>query len=200
MKAVSTYLGKHLTELDIQADIIIDVDSEAVYGKCECEDSDKCTCPLFTTPVRTVFTQGNGLQHSENLTMIKQRKGEAEMSEADWLKDVQLQLHDRECVINYVTSADIDTISIQIFAVSLYWPRNPDGTFKFPVYVWLQKQKPEIYNITGILTTLEREFPNKYIGAILAIVLSMGGNDYLPNFHGISHEKLLNNVFQNLVL
>lgn len=58
MKAVSTYLGKHLTELDIQADIIIDVDSEAVYGQYEFEDSDKCTCPLFTTPVRTVFTQG----------------------------------------------------------------------------------------------------------------------------------------------
>ncbi|CAC5360069.1 unnamed protein product [Mytilus coruscus] len=83
-KAVSNYLGKHLTELDIQADIIIDVD------------------------------------------------------------------------------------------ISLYWPRNPDSTFKFPVYVWLQKQKPEIYNITGILTILERAFPNKYIGAMLAIVLSMG--------------------------
>lgn len=94
------------------------------------------------------------------------------MSEADWLNDVQLQLHDGECVINYVTSADIDTISIQIFAVSLYWPRNPDGTFKFPVYVWLQKQKLEIYNITGILTILERTY-----------------------IHGISHEKLLNNVF-----
>ncbi|CAC5360093.1 unnamed protein product [Mytilus coruscus] len=97
-KAVSNYLGKHLTELDIQADIIIDVDSEAVYGQCQCEDLDKCTCPLFTTPVRAVFTQGNGFQHSENLTMIKQRKGEAEMSQADWLKDVQLQLHDGECV------------------------------------------------------------------------------------------------------
>ncbi|CAC5360077.1 unnamed protein product [Mytilus coruscus] len=75
---------KYVTgELDIQADIIIDVDREAVYGQCECEDSDKCTYPLFTTPVRAVFTQGNGLQHSENLTMIKQRKGEAELSQAD---------------------------------------------------------------------------------------------------------------------
>ncbi|CAG2195855.1 unnamed protein product [Mytilus edulis] len=64
MKAVSTYLGKHLAELDIQADIIIDVDSEAVYGQCECEDSDKCTCPLFTTPVRTVFTQEPGIVSS----------------------------------------------------------------------------------------------------------------------------------------
>ncbi|CAC5393344.1 unnamed protein product [Mytilus coruscus] len=105
-KAVSNYLGKHLTELDLQADVIIDVDSEAVYGQCECKKSDKCTCPLFTTPIRAVSKQGNGFEHSENLTMIKQRKDEAGMSQADWLKDVQLQLHDRECVINYVTSAE----------------------------------------------------------------------------------------------
>ncbi|CAC5383205.1 unnamed protein product [Mytilus coruscus] len=177
-KTVSNYLGKYLHELDIQANVTVDVDSEAVFGQCECEVSNNCSCSLFTIPVRAVFTKHAWVSGIRKLDAIRQRKGEAEMSQADWLRDVQHDLHDGECVVKYVTSADIDTIVIQLFTVSLYWPRNVDNTFKFPVYVWLQKQKPEIYDITGILTVLEKRFGNKYIGATLAVLLSMGGNDY----------------------
>ncbi|VDI44369.1 Hypothetical predicted protein [Mytilus galloprovincialis] len=184
----------------IQANVTVDVDSEAVYGQCECEDPNNCGCSLFTIPVRAVFTQHAGVSGIRKLDAIRQRKGEAEMSQADWLRDVRHDLHDGECVMNYVTSADIDTIVIQLFTVSLYWPRNVDNTFKFPVYVWLQKQKPEIYDITGILTVLEKRFGNKYIGATLAVLLSMGGNDYLPNFHGISNEKLLTTALSEPVI
>ncbi|CAC5403791.1 unnamed protein product [Mytilus coruscus] len=115
------------------------LDSEAVYGQCECEDPDNCSCSLFTIPVRAVFIKHAGVFGIRKLDAIRQRKGEAEMAQADWLRDVQHDLHDGECVVNYVTSADIDTVVIQLFTVSLYWPRNVDNTFKFPVYVWLQK-------------------------------------------------------------
>ena len=63
------------------------------------------------------------------------------------------------------------------------------------------KKETRDFFITGILTILETHFKNQYIGAILAVVLSMGGNDYLPNFHGISHEKLVDSVLsqQNIL-
>jgi hypothetical protein len=56
------------------------------------------------------------------------------------------------------TSADIDSIAIHLFSISFYWARKENGKFKNKVYVLLQKQKPELYNITGIIELLEERF------------------------------------------
>lgn len=186
--------------MDIKADITLNVDSEAVFSKCKCEDPKDCNCLLYTIPIRAHFSKENGFDRHDivNTSNIEQRKGEAEMAQVDWLKDAQHQLKEGDGIVNYVTSADIDTIVIHFFALSLFWPRKSDNTFKYPVYVWLQKNKPEIYDITSIIEVIENRFKYKYVGALLAILLSMGGNDYLPNFHGISNEKLLNAVFEDI--
>ena len=51
-----------------------------------------------------------------------------------------------------------------------------------------------MYNITGIILQLENFFEQKHVGAIIAISFCIGGNDFLPNFHGISHESILTAV------
>jgi hypothetical protein len=56
------------------------------------------------------------------------------------------------------TSADIDSIAIHLFSISFYWARKENGKFKIKVYVLLQKQKLELYNITGIIELLEERF------------------------------------------
>ena len=81
-----------------------------------------------------------------------------------------------------------------MFAISLFWPRNDDNTFKHSVYLWLSKKKPDLYNITDIILLLEKFFEFKYVGAVIAICLCIGGNDFLPNFHSVSHDYVLTTV------
>ncbi|CAC5405586.1 unnamed protein product [Mytilus coruscus] len=116
-KAVSNYLGKHMTELDIQADIIIDVDSEAVYGQCQCEDLDKCTCPLFTTPVRAVFTQGNGFSTFGKFDYDQAAKG-------TWYCKFLLQFKEinESGVKRFKCTIDVDQY-VKLY-LKLYYPKN----------------------------------------------------------------------------
>ncbi|KAL3854981.1 hypothetical protein ACJMK2_014213 [Sinanodonta woodiana] len=86
---------------------------------------------------------------------------------------------------------------IHLFGISLHWKRNQSGAFTHPVYVWLQKQKPELYNISKIIESIERYFNKKYSAALIAIILSMGGNDFLPRHYGISYEKILMKAIDN---
>lgn len=52
-------------------------------------------------------------------------------------------------------------------------------------------QTPELYNITGIIERLERHFKSERIGIPIALVCCIGGNDFLPKFHGTTNEKWL---------
>lgn len=138
-RIVSNFLALHLNQLDIKADICIDVDSEALMKTCECTSATDCKYTPFSTPMRAFFQKDNGYCRSEEVEHIKQRKGEAEMSQADWLMDVKDSLAEGQSVVNYVTSADIDTVVINLFAVSLFWPRDENWDFKWPVHI--QKKK-----------------------------------------------------------
>lgn len=116
------------------------------------------------------------------------------MSVVDCFPDLQQELAVGDSVVSYITSADIDTVLIHMVALSLYWERDETGNFKWPVYVWLQKQKSEIYDITGIILSVEKYFDINNVATVIALVLCMGGNDFPPNFHNISHDKLLSVV------
>ncbi|CAC5398138.1 unnamed protein product [Mytilus coruscus] len=195
---ISLYLATQMQHLKIKADLEINVDSEAYTSKCNCQKEHDESCSRYTVPVRVMYNKQTGYVKEGFIDEVKQRKGEAEMAQADWLLDADIQksLGNGKCVVNYVTSADIDTVVIHILAVSQFWPRNEDNTFKYPVYLILQKKKPELFNITGLLTLFEKTY-NRNIGLTIACVLSMGGNDFLPNFHGISHDHLLSEVLKD---
>ncbi|VDI60745.1 Hypothetical predicted protein [Mytilus galloprovincialis] len=198
-KLISKFLAKQLKYVDLKNNLIVDIDSEAYLSECECQNDDHCQCDLYATPVRFYFKKESGYDREELMHSIKQRKGEAEMSQADWLfdKNTTENLTDGQCVVNFVTSADIDTLVIHLLSVSMFWPRNEVQSFKWPVFLWLQKKKPEIYDITGIISLLEKHFNKPKIRVLVACILAMGGNDFLPNFHSISHDKLLSTAMKN---
>ena len=188
---ISSYLSKHGEELSIQKDMTLDIDSEAVMCLCYYGHSDKdCVCKPYSIPVRFKFLEGK-MSEKTHLSTIRQRKGEAEMTVVDWIPEMRNELSAGDSIVSYVTSADIDTVLIHIFALSLYWDRDEDGNFKWPVYVWLQKTKPEIFDITGIIRAIEKQFEIADVAAIISLILCMSGNDFLPNFYNMSHHKLL---------
>jgi hypothetical protein len=45
------------------------------------------------------------------------------------------------------------------------------------------------------LELLEHKTSDKYIGIKVAVGLSLGGNDFLPKFYGISHATTTLNIF-----
>ena len=196
-KMVSTYLADHINELNVRKDILLIVDSESILstvGSGECQIHDKCT-----TPIKAVFTAQSGYVEHSPIRDIHQRKGEAEMSQADWLPNMSKYLNDGDCLVSYVTSGDIDAIPIHLVAVSIHWPRKHDGKFKWPVFVVLHKPqgKYDIINITKIVELLEMKFEDKTIGIKVATLLCMGGNDFLPRYHGHSHDKVMSLVISN---
>ncbi|KAL3868282.1 hypothetical protein ACJMK2_041109 [Sinanodonta woodiana] len=119
------------------------------------------------------------------------------MAQLDWMMELDAELSHGDSVVNFVSSADIDKVLIYLFGISLHRKRNQSGAFTRPVYVWLQKQKPELYNMSRIIESIERYFNKKYSAALIAIILSMGGNDFLPRHYGISYEKILMKAIGN---
>ena len=199
----SRFLGEHVHELQIEKDLILDIDSEYLISAGLCKSSQshqENPCKQYTTPVRAIFSKESGFVSSSQLTSIRQRKGEAELAQADWLPYIAQELEEDESVICYVTSGDIDTLPIHMLAVALYWPRFPNQTFKNDVYLILKKPgkhtKPDIYVVTKIVERLEQLYRCKDISVIVSISLCIGGNDFLPKFYGISHtdwmEAILN--------
>ncbi|CAC5387980.1 unnamed protein product [Mytilus coruscus] len=168
----STYLAKNKTQLDLKQTITLYIDSE-----------------LQMTPFRVVFKEVGGYQGHELLDSIRQNKGEAEMSQVDWLIEYCNSLKPKESCLSIVSSGDIDAVVVHLFAVSHLWPRTENGTFKNEVYVILRKpnQVYDIYNITKIILMMETFTSEKFIGMKIAIILSLGGNDFLPKFYQISH-------------
>ncbi|VDI72179.1 Hypothetical predicted protein [Mytilus galloprovincialis] len=188
----STYLAKNVEDLCIKENITIDVDSELHITTCYCKDK-PCKCSPFCTPVRAYFDARDGFTRKELLHDIKQCKGEAEMSQIDWLINCPTQLLQGDSCASIVSSGDIDAVVLHLFTLSHLWPKNENASYKNTVYVILKKANHmfDIYNITAILETLEKKTLDKHIGIKVAIALSLGGNDFLPKFHSISHSTKL---------
>ena len=196
--AVGKYLAENLASLKLK-NVTLDVDSELYVENCEgCLNTDSCECKPFCIPVRAVYGPF-GFEGQEPIDK-KQRKGEAEMSQSDWLVTNYGQLNAEESIVSVVTSGDIDAVAIHLFSVSLLLPRNEKGEFNNKVYVMLQKQYGlfDIYNITDIVLLLEKTYglnaPMK-----TAIALCMGGNDFVPKFHGISHQNIMSTLFDGFL-
>ena len=196
---ISTYVAQNADKLNIKHNIIIDIDSEMYVEGCTCsKNSDGCKCEKFCIPVRCFFDHQKGFKYSTKLDGISQRKGEAEMSQVDWIVSSLSSLEQGDGVISYVTSGDIDAIPIHLFTVSSVWPRRADGSFKHPVYTMLQKPSgTEVYNITAIIQLLEEKFADPYIAQKVALSLCIGGNDYIPKFYGISHTAVIRMFLSN---
>lgn len=198
-KVISSYLAANVSSLTIKQDLTLFVDSElTIATDCQCDGA--CACmQQFAVPLKATFNK-DGFQQLTTLT-IKQRKGEAEMAQLDWLIELLPSLKPHEPVISFVTSGDIDAVILHIFMVSNRWPRQHNVNFINPVYVVLQKSKGsyDVYNITAIVRTIETLNGQK-TGMYVALVLCMGGNDFLPKYHGITHSKLLTTVVNERML
>ena len=202
-KVVSEFLAENLDKVDIKEDVSIYVDSELHMKEKECICEGACVCDKhpFAVPIQGIFTRATGFQEICPISNIKQRKGEAEMAQLDWMIDMLPTLKPGETVMSYVTSGDIDAVVLHMFMVSHMWPRESDGTFCHPVFVVLQKPNKckDVYNITEIVRRIENVH-GKHSAMNVALVLSMGGNDFLPKFFNITHGKLLTTVINENVL
>ena len=192
---IGIYLASNVRKLTLNRDITLDIDSELNVQGCSCK-AKLCQCNTFTNPVRCIFNKKQ-LQ-SQVILDIKQRKGEGEQAQIDWLIGAKEDLEEGEGVASVLTSGDIDGVVNHIFSVSLLWPRKDDGSFKHPVFVILQKQKfMDVYNITGIIELLEGHFKEPNIAAKVAVILCMGGNDYMLRYQGITHTKIVKEFLKN---
>ena len=158
-----------------------------------CEHGSECLCQSFSVPISCSFTRGCDCPTVETLPDVHQSKGEAEMSQVDWILQDSSQLETGKAACSVVTSGDIDAVPIHLYALSGKW-RKEGENFKNPVYVILKKpgKRMDIYNVTGILQELEKKFSqDEDIGKKIAIILCMEGNDFLPKFHNKSHFNVL---------
>ena len=200
--AISTYLAQNLKKLQIHHECNIIVDSELHLNSCDCQE--ECACETYATPLlfTVVEKDGNFVSHTELMSNIRQRKGEAEMAVADWVIHCQEKLKPGEVVVSLISSADIDSVPIHLYAISKYWTRDTTNNFKNPVFVVLEKPRGgyDIFNITGLITLFERRFLDLNIGVKVALGLCLGGNDYVPKLYTKSHDVVLTHIISSPVL
>ena len=188
---ISNYLADHIDKLSFRRDLCLVIDSELVMEKCQCIEP--CSCKPPAIPISKTFHQMLPPEKSVTLTNIKQCKGEAEMSQVDWLIQEADKLKPGEAAASIVTSGDIDSVYIHLFALSLHWPRDAQGKFCNPVFIILQKpeSKNDVYNVTLMLEVFEAAFSDKMVGVKLAVALCIGGNDYIPKLQEKSHTTVV---------
>lgn len=187
----SIYIAQHINLLTLNKAFDLIVDSQLIESTCLCSTK-PCKCSKFCTPLQRQFCVGEMFE-SVPLHGVKQSKGEAEMSQLDWLINLQSKLRQGDAAVSLVTSGDIDAVYIHMFVLCQLWERNDDGTYKHPVYVILQKPRSrvDIYNVTSMLEHFEKVYSDKYIGVKIAVALCIGGNDFIPKCYQISHETIL---------
>ena len=192
---IGNYLAEHAGQMQINHNLTLDIDSEYNLHQCQCLASSEyeCRCEdinkAYATPVRYKYCQHEAVTR-QHLQDIIQRKGEAEMSQLDWLMDCETSLESSESIVSAVTSGDIDSVIIHLFALSHLFPRNSEGKFKAHVYVYLQTPGTT-YNVTKMIEILENNFNEPMIAMKIAMVLCIGGNDFIPKYHGYSHDAIL---------
>ena len=79
--------------LFLKKDLTLDIDSEWQMVGCSCKQEYICAWHLHTIPLRCLFSKHEAYIEQLNLDHIHQRKGEAEMSQVDWLLDCLPDLH-----------------------------------------------------------------------------------------------------------
>ena len=198
---IGTYLSRNLEHMNLCRSVTLDVDSELhLFHELGCSERcrpEDCTCAFFSRPVRSFFDRNGDYQESKLLN-IKQRKGEGELSQVDWLLHYLPLLTCGQSCLSIVTSGDIDALPAHMTFISRYWPRNEDKSFIFPVYVLLRKQGGgEFYNVTAIVETLEAHFKDRHAGLYIAACLSLGGNDFFPKLHGHTHPTILRAIVES---
>jgi hypothetical protein len=110
----------------------------------------------------------------------------------DWVLELAPYLAEGQTILSVVSSADIDAIGLHLFAISRHLPRKADGSFAIKIYVMLKKSGVfDLYNITKMITTLEKAYNNKTVCSSLAMALCLGGNDFLPKFQTVTHLKVV---------
>ena len=188
---ISNYLAEHIDTLSLKKDLCLVIDSELIMEKCQC--TGLCSCKPPATPISKTFHHNQPPEKSTRVSNIKQCKGEAEMAQVDWLIQEAENLKPGQAAVSIVTSGDIDSVYIHLFALSLYWPRDAEGKFCNPVYILLHKpeSKNDVYNATLMLELFEAAFSDKMVGVKLAVALCIGGNDYIPKLHEKSHTAVL---------
>lgn len=189
---IGTYVAQNLTALNLKKNVNVEVDSELHIQGCMCKAATKeCQCNTYAVPLKAKFGK-DGVQSVSEIGDVKQRKGEAEMAAADWMKYHQKDLKPGEAVANIVSSGDIDAVVIFLFVVATQWPRNEQNCFINPVYVLLQKPSgTDVYNITSIIEKLECAYNDSNIAIKVALILFLGGNDFIPKMYGIGHSKFV---------
>ena len=200
--AISTFLAQNLKEIQMHQECKVIVDSELYLNSCDCQE--QCTCEKYATPLlfTVVETDGKFVSQTEFMSQIRQRKGESEMAVADWVIQFQDKLKPGEVVVSLISSADIDSVPIHLYAVSKYWTRDAYNNFRNPVFVVLEKPRGgyDIYNITGMIKLFESRFLDMNIGVKVALGLCLGGNDYVPKLYKKSHEVVLTHIISSPVL
>ncbi|XP_071085902.1 uncharacterized protein [Haliotis cracherodii] len=188
---ISKYVAANAKDLLLPPGITLDIDSELEMHTCTCDGA--CTCKHYATPIRCTFDKESQKPTITALVDVQQRKGEAEMSQVDWLIASRSDLKAGERVVSLITSGDIDAVCIHLYAISKHWPRDDNGSFINEVFVVLQKPHMlhDIYNITAIIQLFEDKYQDPDIGVKLALGLCIGGNDFIPKFKGISHTQIL---------
>ena len=198
---ISNFLAEKVSHLDIKRDIELLIDSGLKTEGCTCT-SNQCSpsCQKYAVPLSCTFSLGKGFEKKKDVQGVKQRKGEGEMSQIDWLMASKESLIPGRSAISIVSSGDIDAITLHLMIVALKWPRDCEGQFLNPVNVILSKPggRFDIYCITEILQTLEKATGDSKIGVKVAVGICIGGNDFLPkyNFFG-GHSKVLRLLTQN---
>ena len=137
--AISAFLAQNLKEIQMHQECKVVVDSELYLNSCDCQE--QCTYEKYATPLlfTVVETDGKFVSQTEFMSQIRQRKGEADMAVASWVIQFQDKLKPGEVVVSLISSADIDSMPIHLYAVSKYWTRDAYINFKNQVFVVLEK-------------------------------------------------------------
>ncbi|CAC5381867.1 unnamed protein product [Mytilus coruscus] len=135
---ISKFLSANAVDLRIDANVILDIDSELNLQRIQCQHGEHCTCEYYTTPIRCIFKKSHQQPIVQDLITVSQKKGEAEMAQIDWLLDERSKLSPSMSACSILTSGDIDAIPIHLYSLSKKWPQV-NGRYSQTVSVILQK-------------------------------------------------------------
>ena len=122
-RLISNYLARKVYKLNLKHNLVLGIDSNLIIKTAPCSECDEpCSCPVitYTVPVRAVFKKETGFVHQSVLHDIKQRKGETEMVQVDWLMEFAKDMKEKEAVVSIVSSADIDSLVIHLFCLAFH--------------------------------------------------------------------------------
>ena len=137
-------------------------DSE-LHTVCLCRDVDQYSCHKYILFIQVNFSE---MCYKETIIFkdIKQRKGEDECSQVDWVIHEAKLLNSGDSILSLASSADIDAVVLHIYAVSQVLSRDEEGRCLANVFVALKKgELLNLYDIIGIVIKLDSTSENRQI-------------------------------------